>query len=298
MLTPSATPCLFLSHSGPDTDAARELKRRLLDSPDARAARLTIWLDKDDLGAGIGWQAQIEKAINEKTTAFAVHLGAKGVLNWVDSEVRLGLSRAAGRCGLPLHPNILPGMRGRRRTAAVWAAVPGGPRPAQQSGRVRQAAARRTRPIAQRKSCRSRKSVRRTQVDDGSRCGSVLRPQRRDCRSRRQAQAAPASCRCRRQRCRQVLACSGRGSFRPFGRQALRYGGPRARRPAVARCRHAPRTRPDRGFEAGRDRGGCAARSLGGRMQRAAQARRPRGPERDPRMRSVAIWGSARRKHC
>jgi hypothetical protein len=38
MVTPSATPCLFLSHSGADTDAARELKRRLLESPDARAA--------------------------------------------------------------------------------------------------------------------------------------------------------------------------------------------------------------------------------------------------------------------
>jgi hypothetical protein len=104
MVTPSATPCLFLSHSGADADAARELKRRLLDSPDARAARLTIWLDKDDLGAGIGWQAQIEKAINEKTTAFAVHLGAKGVVNWVESEVRLALSRVTGAADYPFIP--------------------------------------------------------------------------------------------------------------------------------------------------------------------------------------------------
>jgi WD40 repeat protein len=104
MVTSNAAPCLFLSHSGADTDAARELKRRLLDSPDARAARLTVWLDKDDLGAGIGWQAQIEKAISEKTTAFAVHIGAKGVLNWVDSEVRLGLSRAAGAADYPFIP--------------------------------------------------------------------------------------------------------------------------------------------------------------------------------------------------
>jgi WD40 repeat protein len=104
MVTPSATPCLFLSHSGADTDAARELKRRLLESPDARAARLTVWLDKDDLGAGIGWQSQIEKAINEKTTAFAVHLGAKGVVNWVDSEVRLALSRANGAADYPFIP--------------------------------------------------------------------------------------------------------------------------------------------------------------------------------------------------
>src|SRR5258707_9992308 len=104
MSAPSTSPCLFLSHSGVDTDAARELKRRLLDSPDARAARLTIWFDKDDLGAGIGWQAQIEQAISEKATAFAVHIGAKGVVNWVDSEVRLALSRATGAADYPFIP--------------------------------------------------------------------------------------------------------------------------------------------------------------------------------------------------
>src|SRR5258708_17546243 len=91
-----ATPCLFLSHSGADTDAARESKRRLRDSADARAAGLGVWLDKDDLAVGLGWQAQLEKAINEEATAFAVHIGAKGVVNWVESEVRLGLSRATG----------------------------------------------------------------------------------------------------------------------------------------------------------------------------------------------------------
>src|SRR5262245_32804371 len=48
MSEPNASPCLFLSHSGADTDAARELKRRLLDSPDARATGLRVWLDKDD----------------------------------------------------------------------------------------------------------------------------------------------------------------------------------------------------------------------------------------------------------
>ena len=69
MVTPNAAPCLFLSHSGADTEAARELKRRLLASPDARAARLTIWLDKDDLPAGAGWQAELEKAIEAKNNA-------------------------------------------------------------------------------------------------------------------------------------------------------------------------------------------------------------------------------------
>ena len=40
MSAPNVLPCLFLSHSGADTDAARELKRRLLDSPDARTLRI------------------------------------------------------------------------------------------------------------------------------------------------------------------------------------------------------------------------------------------------------------------
>jgi hypothetical protein len=44
--------CLFLSHSGADTEASRELKRRLLESPEARDAGLTVWFDT----AGSGWQ--------------------------------------------------------------------------------------------------------------------------------------------------------------------------------------------------------------------------------------------------
>jgi tetratricopeptide (TPR) repeat protein len=104
MSASNAPPCLFLSHSGVDTDAALELKRRLLDSADARAVGLRVWLDKDDLVAGLGWQAQLEKAISEEATAFAVHVGAKGVVNWVESEVRLGLSRATGAPDYPFIP--------------------------------------------------------------------------------------------------------------------------------------------------------------------------------------------------
>src|SRR6266567_3080347 len=104
MSEPNAPPYLFLSHSGADTNAARELKRRLLDSPDARAAGLRVWLDKDELAAGVGWQAQLEKVISEEATAFAVHVGAKGVVNWVESEVRLGLSRATSASDYPFIP--------------------------------------------------------------------------------------------------------------------------------------------------------------------------------------------------
>ena len=88
-------PLVFLSHSGADAEAARELKRRLLASPDAKAAGLKVWFDKDDLRPGGQWQPQIEQAIEKDATAFVVYVGSRGVINWVDMEVRTALSRAA-----------------------------------------------------------------------------------------------------------------------------------------------------------------------------------------------------------
>ena len=58
-----SSPVIFLSHSGVDTEAARELKRRLENAPDARAAGLKVWFDKDDLRPGTSWSAHIVKAI-------------------------------------------------------------------------------------------------------------------------------------------------------------------------------------------------------------------------------------------
>jgi WD40 repeat protein len=88
------SPSVFLSHSGADTVGARELKRRLVNAPDARAAGLKVWFDKDDLRPGEGWQPQIEQAIAKEATAFVVYVGSRGVMNWVDVEVRVALSRA------------------------------------------------------------------------------------------------------------------------------------------------------------------------------------------------------------
>ncbi len=87
-------PFVFLSHSGADTEAARELKWRLENAPDAREAGLKVWFDKDDLRAG-QWQPQIELAIEKDASAFVVYVGSRGVINWVDVEVRAALSRAA-----------------------------------------------------------------------------------------------------------------------------------------------------------------------------------------------------------
>ena len=89
-----ASPFIFLSHSGADTEAARELKRRLENAPDARAAGLQVWFDKDDLRPGTAWSAQIAKAIQNEATAFVVYVGSGGVMNWVEAEVDLALTRA------------------------------------------------------------------------------------------------------------------------------------------------------------------------------------------------------------
>src|SRR5271165_4058126 len=88
-------PLVFLSHSGADTEAARELKRRLESAPDAKKAGLKVWFDKDNLRPGMPWAAQIEQAIGHDASAFLVYLGSRGVINWVDMEVRAALSRAA-----------------------------------------------------------------------------------------------------------------------------------------------------------------------------------------------------------
>jgi TIR domain len=105
-MPPDKAPCLFLSHAGSDTEAARELKRRILASPTAREAELRVWFDKDDLEAGTGWQEQLERALTREATAFAVYVGSRGVINWVDREVRVGLSRATGVNAIPFIPII------------------------------------------------------------------------------------------------------------------------------------------------------------------------------------------------
>ena len=91
---PPTSPCIFLSHSGADAQEAHELKRRLLDALDARTAGLRIWLDKDDLRPGERWLPQIEKAIEKEATAFVVYVGSGGILNWVQAEIDVALSRS------------------------------------------------------------------------------------------------------------------------------------------------------------------------------------------------------------
>ncbi|HKD70024.1 MAG TPA: TIR domain-containing protein [Candidatus Binataceae bacterium] len=107
------TPLLFLSHSGADTDAALKLKHRIEEAPSAREHGLKVWLDKDDLQPGKEWQVQLEDVIEKHATAFAVYVGSGGVINWVEREVRLGLSRAtAGNGVFPFIPILAASSEG------------------------------------------------------------------------------------------------------------------------------------------------------------------------------------------
>jgi hypothetical protein len=105
-------PLLFLSHAGIDTEPARALKARIEATPAVREAGLRVWFDKDCLRAGEPWQDQLEEAIQRRSTAFAAYLGSRGVVNWVEAEVRLGLSRATGDKGYRFIPVIAAGSAG------------------------------------------------------------------------------------------------------------------------------------------------------------------------------------------
>jgi hypothetical protein len=97
---------LFLSHAGVDAEAALKLADLIEGTPEASEHGLKVWVDKRDLEAGSGWQQQLEQAIEDRSSAFAVYLGATGIINWVDSEVRLALSRARGPEKYPFIPII------------------------------------------------------------------------------------------------------------------------------------------------------------------------------------------------
>jgi TIR domain len=84
---------VFLSHAGIDAYVAGQLKQRIERAVPA-GHDVRVWFDKDDLQAGHPWQAQLEQAIKD-SSAFVVFVGATGVVNWVEAEVRLALSRAA-----------------------------------------------------------------------------------------------------------------------------------------------------------------------------------------------------------
>ena len=88
------THLLFLSHSKADADAARALIKRIESTPEARERGLKVWFDETHLLPGQPWKPQIEDAIEKQATAFAVYVGTRGIVNWVEDEVHVALDRA------------------------------------------------------------------------------------------------------------------------------------------------------------------------------------------------------------
>src|SRR5262245_37587876 len=95
---------LFLSHAGVDSATALSLAERV------ERVGLKVWIDKRDLAAGRGWQQQLEDVIDKRSTAFAVYVGSRGVINWVESEVRIALARATGDPDYPFIPVLAKGV--------------------------------------------------------------------------------------------------------------------------------------------------------------------------------------------
>ncbi|MEO1699882.1 MAG: SUMF1/EgtB/PvdO family nonheme iron enzyme [Planctomycetota bacterium] len=77
---------IFLSHAGPETQLAREVKVAL------EAAGLTVWLDVDQLEHGRNWITEIESAMRE-ASGFVVLVDRLDVRRWVTEEVHLALRK-------------------------------------------------------------------------------------------------------------------------------------------------------------------------------------------------------------
>ena len=102
-------PLVFLSHSGRNTTAALELRRKLLDTPAARAAELKVWLDKTDLVPGVPWKDQIEQVISKEATCFVLLADPGGVRTWVAAETDAALSRAVADDSFRFIPILFDG---------------------------------------------------------------------------------------------------------------------------------------------------------------------------------------------
>src|SRR5215510_5190789 len=94
---------LFLSHAGIDSEVALRLAERIENSVEAQRAGLRVFIDKADLRAGGRWKDQLQQALGA-STAFAVYVGSKGVVNWVWDEISVALDRAHTDPAYPLIP--------------------------------------------------------------------------------------------------------------------------------------------------------------------------------------------------
>jgi WD40 repeat protein len=92
---------IFLSYSSQDNIIVEEIAKWL------QARRLRVWVDKWVLRPGFPWQEGLEAGVQE-SRAVAICVGAGGLGNWQEPEMRAALARSREE-RLPVIPVLLPG---------------------------------------------------------------------------------------------------------------------------------------------------------------------------------------------
>ncbi len=90
---------VFLCHNSTDKPAIREIASFM------KNAGIRVWLDEEQLPAGLPWQPEIERQIGQISAA-AVFVGESGFGPWQNMEMRAFLSEFVQR-GIPVIPVIL-----------------------------------------------------------------------------------------------------------------------------------------------------------------------------------------------
>lgn len=96
---------LFLSFSGHDRDAAREIRQRLVEQlPDT----VEVWFDETGIPAGDNWVRKLQQEI-AACSAYVILWGEAGDRRWVAAELSFALQRHFEQ-GLPIFPLLMPGV--------------------------------------------------------------------------------------------------------------------------------------------------------------------------------------------
>lgn len=93
---------VFLSHSGEDSDLAKEFSRLLVRSG------IQVWLDVEQSKPGDQWMTKMESALDD-SRALLLLVGQRGVQRWVDREMRVALDRSVRDESFRLIPILGPG---------------------------------------------------------------------------------------------------------------------------------------------------------------------------------------------
>lgn len=95
---------VFLSHHSEDKAFVRAVAGRLVDE-----AALRVFLDEWQLIAGVEWQPELERAL-EQSVSCAVFVGTKGLGRWQAREMRAMLDEQVHDRNYRLIPVLLPGV--------------------------------------------------------------------------------------------------------------------------------------------------------------------------------------------